>query len=125
MQRNENTYAPVAIESPPVEALVDQPAPSPAYTESEINLNGRWIDNYDGSVIMMSQEGPRVQMITTLNGIAVEGEGSLSGRQLYMTLSVAGVKFSSMQMTLDASGRLMQGTSVNAEGKATAIGLHR
>jgi hypothetical protein len=73
---------------------------------------------------MFSQNGNRVQMVATQQGIVLEGNGSLSGRQLRMKLMMAGVAFADMELTLSSDGRAMQGT-MSADGKIEQVKIVR
>lgn len=121
-----------ALGSPAAPAPAQTPAPAPsakpapvaAPASNESNLSGRWTDSDDGTVIMMSQEGERVMMVATLNGLAMQGEGRLAGRQLDMALSMAGVDIGRLQMTLGPQGRRLQGT-MNVQGRVERVAFQR
>ena len=86
-------------------------APVTARAQSTVaNISGRWTDSEDGTVIVMTQDGNRVHMVATQQGIAIEGNGSLANRQLDLTLSMAGVNVGTLRMTLGPEGRRLQGT---------------
>lgn len=109
--------APLVQEAPPAVVV----APSTAKLAVEVerkpattvpNIAGRWTDSDDGTAIVFAQEGSRIHMIATLQGIAVEGNGALTGRNLQMTLAMASVPLGHMNLTLSPDGRALNGNMV-------------
>ena len=76
------------------------------------NVSGRWRDSDDNTAIMFSQQGGNVHMVATQQGVAVEGLGTMSGRQLHIALTLAGIPFSEMRLTLSPDGRALQGSMI-------------
>jgi hypothetical protein len=88
------------------------------------DVSGAWKDSEDGTLVMLTQQGDRVSMVATQGGIAMQGEGSLQGRQLDLALSMAGVPIGRLQMTLGPQGRRLQGT-MNVQGQVERITFQR
>jgi hypothetical protein len=76
------------------------------------DVSGRWRDSEDNTAIMFSQQGNNVHMVATQQGIAIEGLGTISGRQVHMALSMAGIPFSEMRLTLSPDGRALHGAMI-------------
>ena len=116
-----------SIPAPPIAPSASVPAtnaPPPAAASEPPSIAGRWKDADDDTAIMFSQDGNRVHMVATQQGIVLEGSGSLSGRQLRMKLTMAGIAFADMQLTLSPDGRALQGT-MSAEGKIEQVKIVR
>ena len=100
-------------------------APAPAIAAGEPpSIAGRWKDADDDTAILFTQDGGSVRMVAMHQGIALEGNGALTGRQLRMKLSMAGVSFAEMQLTVSPDGRVMQGT-MSADGKVEPVKIVR
>ena len=107
-------------------------APNPANTAANVAANtaaepsvaGRWTDSNDGTAITITQAGQRVRLAVTTQVAAMQGEGTLIGRQLDMTLNVSGMEIGTLKMTLDPAGRRLAG-AMNVQGKVQLVTFHR
>ena len=99
--------------TPDATQLANAPAPAPA---APPNIAGRWKDPDDDTAILFSQDGSHVRMVATQQGVVLEGNGFLAGRQLRLKLMMSGVEFAEMQLTLSPDGRAMMGI-MSADGR--------
>ena len=76
----------------------------------------------DGGEVVPETKGVTVTLLATVDlGPEIEG---MAGRQLRMRLSMAGVPFADMQLTVSADGRVMQGT-MSSDGKVERVKIVR
>ncbi len=115
---------PSAPPAPNTAAVPASNAPPAAAASGPPNIAGRWKDADDDTAILFTQDGGSVHMVAMHQGLALEGNGALTGRQLRMKLSMAGVAFAEMQLTVSPDGRVMQGT-MSAEGKVERVKMVR
>ncbi|MBA2689552.1 MAG: hypothetical protein H0U63_01965 [Burkholderiales bacterium] len=99
-------------------------APPPATENIPVNISGRWKDADENTAVVFRQDGNRVHMVATQQGVAVEGTGILTERQLSMILTMAGVSFAELNLTLSPNGRTMQGI-MRAQGETEQVTFTR
>ncbi len=115
------TTAPTTAPTP----LLSTAPPPPANAAAQPNIAGRWTDSNDGTAISMSQDGQRIRLAaTTAAAVAMQGEGTLVGRQLDMTLNISGMEIGSLKMTLAPDGRRLAG-AMNVQGKVQLVTFQR
>ena len=104
--------------------LLSAPPPPPANAAVQPNIAGRWTDSSDGTAISLSQDGQRIRLAATTAAAAMQGEGTLVGRQLDMTLNISGMEIGSLKMTLAPDGRRLAG-AMNVQGKVQLVTFQR
>ena len=84
------------------------------------SVAGRWRDADDGTAIVFTQDGSQVSMMATQQGIALEGHGIVSGQQVRLSLSMAGMLVGELHLTLSPDGRSLHGNML-VQGDTEAV----
>ena len=84
------------------------------------SVAGRWRDADDGTAIVFTQDGSQVSMLATQQGIALEGHGIVSGQQVRLSLSMAGMLVGELHLTLSPDGRSLHGNML-VQGDTEAV----
>jgi hypothetical protein len=80
--------------------VVADPPVRPADRPAVADIRGRWMDE-DGGLFDITQEGNAVHLAGFSDGVQIQGIGTMTGRRLRMTLTMA--ELLAIQMTLDLS----------------------
>jgi hypothetical protein len=102
---------------PPVSAsaLADSVATTKLPTPRPLNVAGQWRDEEEGTLVLFTQDGNNVHFVATEAGIAVEGRGTIQGRDIAMTLYMANIPIGESNMKVANERRIQGSMIVNGE----------
>jgi hypothetical protein len=96
-------------------------SPTPPSAAESLDIGGRWTDA-EGSVFELTQDESIVRLTgTSVQGVAIQGTGTLAGRQLTMPITMEGLGTGQLALELSADGRRLEGTIAGPEGSAPVV----